>query len=69
VSWRLGKEYQIMISNRSAALQNLNDCKDIKRAWENIRENNKTSVKDSLGLYELRQHTPWFHEECLQFLD
>jgi hypothetical protein len=50
-------------------LENLYDSKDIKRAWENIKENNKTSAKDSLCLYELKQHTPWFHEECLQFLD
>jgi len=69
VSWSLGKEYQIKISNWFAALENLNDSKDIKRAWENIKENNKTSATDSLGLYELKQHTPWFHEECLQFLN
>jgi len=69
VSWWLGKEYQIMISNRFAALEKLNDRKDIKRAWENIKENIKTSAKDSLGPYELKQHTPWFHEECLQLLN
>jgi hypothetical protein len=32
VNWRLGKEYQIKISNRFAALENLNDRKDIKMA-------------------------------------
>jgi len=30
------KQYQIEITNRSAALENLNDKEDINRAWENI---------------------------------
>jgi len=50
-------------------LQNLSDSKDIKRAWEYIKENIKTSAKESLGLYELKQDKPWFDEECLGFLD
>jgi len=61
------KEQQIEISNRFAALENLSDSKDINRAWENIKENIKTSAKDSLGLYELKQHKPWFNEEYLGF--
>jgi hypothetical protein len=32
-------QYQIKISNRFAALENLSDGKDINRAWENIKEN------------------------------
>ena len=36
---------------------------------ENIKENIKNSTKDSLGLQELKQHKPWFVEECLHFLD
>jgi len=63
------KRYQIEITNRFAALENLGDAKDINRAWENIKENIKTSAKDSLGLYELKQHKPWFDEDCLRFLD
>jgi len=52
-------------------LENFRDGEDINRAWENIRENIKTSAKESLGLYlhELKQHKPWFDEECLSFLD
>ena len=38
-------------------------------AWENIKENIKTSAKDSLGLHELKQYKPWFDEQCLVFLD
>jgi len=63
------KQYQTEITNRFAALENLNDDEDIKRAWENIKENIKTSTKESLGLQELKQHKPWFDEECLSFLD
>jgi hypothetical protein len=27
------------------------------------------SAKESLGLYEKKQHKPWFDEECSKFLD
>ena len=37
------KQYQIEISNRFAALENLSDSEDINRAWENIKENIKTA--------------------------
>jgi len=39
------KEYQIKISKRFEALENLSDWEDINRAWENIKENNKTSAE------------------------
>ena len=39
------KQYQIKISNRFAALENLNVNKDINRACENTNENIKTSAK------------------------
>ena len=52
-----------------AALGNTSDEGDINRVWENIKENIKTSAKESLGLHELKQHKPWFDEECLHFLD
>jgi len=48
------------ISNRFAALENLNDSKDINRSLENIKDSFTTSAKQSLGLYELKQHKPWF---------
>jgi len=62
------KQYQIQISNRFAALENLSGGEDINRAWENIKENIKTSATESLGLYELKQQKPWFGEECFGFL-
>ena len=42
------KQYQTEISNRFAALENLSDSEDIHRALENIKENIKTSAKESL---------------------
>ena len=63
------KPYQIEITNRFADLENLSDGRDVYRAWENIKENMKTSAKESLSLHELKQHKLCFDEECLGFLD
>jgi len=62
------KQYQTEIKNRSAALENASDDNDINRDWESIKENIKTSATESLGLYKLKQHKPWFDNECLGFL-
>jgi predicted metallo-beta-lactamase superfamily hydrolase len=35
---------------------------DISRAWKRIRENIKSSAMESLGYYQMEQHTPWFDE-------
>jgi len=61
------KEYQIAISKRCAALENLSDSEDINRAWENTEENIKTSAMKRVRLCELKQHEPWFAEEYLRF--
>jgi 50S ribosomal subunit-associated GTPase HflX len=50
------QQYHIEFTNRFAALKNLSNCEDINRAWENIKENIKTSANESLGLHELKQH-------------
>jgi hypothetical protein len=57
------KEYQIKISKRSVALENVSDSQNINRAWENIRDNIKTRAKESIGEYELKRHKPCFDEE------
>jgi hypothetical protein len=62
------EKYQIEITNRFAALENLDVDEDVNRAWENIKENIKTSAKESLGLLELKRHKPWFDEGCVGFL-
>ena len=54
----VSKQYQIEISERSEALENLNNSEYINRAWENIKEYIKTPAKKGLGLYELKQHKP-----------
>ena len=64
---KIRKQYQLEISNRFTALEKLRDSEDIKRVWQNIKQNIKTSAKDSLGLYELKQHKTWFDEECSGF--
>jgi hypothetical protein len=50
-------------------LKNLNISEDINGAWGNIKGSIKTSAKESLGLYEGKQHKSWFDEECSKFLD
>ena len=52
------KQYQIEISNKFAALGNLNDNKDINTALENIKENIKTSTTKSLDMNEMKLHKP-----------
>jgi hypothetical protein len=47
-----------LVLNRFAALENLNTDQDVNRAWENIKENIKTTAKESLGLHELKQLKP-----------
>jgi hypothetical protein len=45
------KEFQIKLSNRFAALENLNNSEDINRAWENVKENikmNGSSINSGL---------------------
>jgi hypothetical protein len=52
-------------------MENVNDSEDINMAFgggeERIRENTKTSSKESLNLCELKQHKPWFDEEVHGF--
>jgi len=64
VSCTLGNSIRLRSQNRFAALVNLNDSNDINRAWENTKENIESPAKDSLGLFELKQHKSWFDEEC-----
>jgi len=63
------KPYQIEITNWLGALVNQTDGEDINWAWENIKDDIKTSTEESLGLYELKRHKAWFYEECLGFLE
>jgi fructose-bisphosphate aldolase class 1 len=44
------KQYRIEITNRFAALENVSDDEDINRAWKSIKDNIKTSAKESQGV-------------------
>ena len=48
-------------------MENLNEDEDVNRTWENIKENIKTSAKESLGVHVWKKHKPCFDEECLGF--
>jgi hypothetical protein len=51
------------------ALENLDERLYINSAWKNIRENNKTSVKENLGYRRLKFNKPWFDDECSELID
>jgi hypothetical protein len=60
-----GKEqFLVQVSNRFAALEDLDTHVEINSAWETIRENITISAKESLGYFELKKHKPWFGEGC-----
>jgi hypothetical protein len=66
---QLRNKYQVKISNRFSALENLDDSVHINRAWENIRQNINISGKARPDHYELKQHKPRFGKECSELLD
>jgi hypothetical protein len=63
------QQCRVEISNRFAALENLDAEADINRIRETIRENIKISAKGSLDFYELKKHKPWFEEGYSESLD
>jgi hypothetical protein len=50
------EKYHVEVSNRSAALDDLDAEVKINTVWETIRENIKISTKESLGYYEMKKH-------------
>jgi hypothetical protein len=63
------EQFCVGVSNRFAALEDLNAEVDINSAWETIRENIKISAKESPGYLESKKHKPWFDEGCSKLLD
>jgi hypothetical protein len=56
-----GKEQlRVEVSNRFAALEDLEAEVEINSTRETIRENIKISAKESLGYFDLKKHKPWF---------
>jgi hypothetical protein len=65
-----GKEqFRVEVSNRFAALEDLDTEVEINSAWETIRENIKVSAKESLGYFEFKKHKSWFDEGRSKLLD
>jgi hypothetical protein len=65
-----GKEqFGVEISNRFAALEDLDKEVEINSAWETIGENINISAKESLGYFEMKKHKPWFDEGFSKLLD
>jgi hypothetical protein len=65
-----GKEqFRVEVSNRFAALEDMDRGVEINSAWETIRGNIQISARESLGYFELKMHKPWFDEGCSKLLD
>jgi site-specific DNA-adenine methylase len=65
----VNEQYQVTIRNKFAALLNSEDSGDINGVWDSIRENIKSSAKESLGYCESKHRKPRFDEECSKFVD
>jgi hypothetical protein len=63
------EKYQVEISNRFAALENLDESLDINSAWESIRGNIMISSKENPGYHKLKQSKLWFDDECSKLID
>jgi hypothetical protein len=57
-------QYHVGMSDRFAALENLDGKVDINSAAEIIGESINISVKESLGYCELKKCQPWIDEGC-----
>jgi hypothetical protein len=58
------EQYCVEVSNKLAALENLDAEVEINSALEKVGENINISAKESLGYSELRKHKPWLDKEC-----
>ena len=61
--------YQFEVSNSAKLRKDIDGTGNIEWAWQNVRENLKKSVKQSLGHYERKQHMSWADEDSLKFVD
>jgi hypothetical protein len=63
------QKYRAEVSNRFAALEDLDADVEINSAWEMIRENINISAKETLSYFEMKKHKPWFGKGCLKSVD
>jgi hypothetical protein len=61
------EQYRLKVSNRFAALDDLNAEVEINSAWEIVRKNINISAKESLGYYEFKKHKPWFEKDAQSY--
>jgi hypothetical protein len=52
------QEYNVKVSNRFAALEDLDTEVEINCAWEMINKDIRISAKESLGYLELKKYKP-----------
>jgi hypothetical protein len=52
-----------------AVLENLEDSGNINGAWDNIRENIRTSAQESPCYCESKDRKQWFDEGCSKLVD
>jgi hypothetical protein len=65
-----GKEqFRFEVSNKFAALEDVDTEVEINSAWETVRDNITISAKESIGYFELKKHKTWFDEGCSKLLD
>jgi hypothetical protein len=62
-------QFHVEVSNRFAALEDLDAEVKINSGWETIRENIKISAKEGQGYFELKKHKQWFDKGCSELLD
>jgi hypothetical protein len=58
-----------VISNRFAALEDLDAEVEINSAWEIIKEKMGISANESLDYFELKKRKPCFDEGCSKLVD
>jgi hypothetical protein len=63
------EKYHAEVSNRFAALEDLDAVVEANTVLETIRESIKISAKESLGYYELKKQEPWLDKGCSKLLD
>jgi hypothetical protein len=63
------EKYRVEVSNRIAALEDMDAEVEINTVRETIRESIKISAKESLGYYKLKKNKPWFNKERSKLLD
>jgi hypothetical protein len=63
------EQYQIIIRNKFAALENSEDNGDNKRPWDNTRENVKILAKDSLRYCDSKHQKQSLHEKYSKLVD